>query len=211
MISFVRGTLIAKSAESPRGAWFLVDIHGLGMELLTSVRSVESAPAVGETALFYTALLVREDAMQLVGFHGREERDLFNILCSAQGVGPKVALSILSALSVSEIAQAVVAGQFKTLTAAKGVGPKLAQKMTVDLKEKMTAWRRRDEITGLLAAKSRETPTDLAFTEAETVLLSLGYEPDEISRSFAHLAGPDPNRTAEAVLRDALKWLAQTV
>lgn len=123
MISFVRGTLVAKAAQSPRGAWFLVDVHGMGLELLTSVRSVESAPPAGETAMFYTALLVREDAMQLVGFNTREERDLFNILTSASGVGAKVSLALLSALSVSEIAQAVVSGQHKILTAAKGVGP----------------------------------------------------------------------------------------
>ena len=212
MISFVRALLVSKAADSPRGAWFLVDLHGMGMELLTSTRSVESAPQPGEEVLFYTALLVREDAMQLVGFNTREERDLFNILCSASGVGPKVALALLSGLSVSEVAQAVVSGQHKILTTAKGVGPKLAQKITLDLKEKMTVWRKED-VAAILAGSTTNRPKEQAqiFTEAETVLLSLGYEADEISRSFADIAPEPAPESAEEVLRVALKWLAQKV
>ncbi len=209
MISFLKGQLVGKAAESPKGPYFLLDVHGVGFEVLSSSRSIQSASPVGETIQLYTSLIVREDAMSLVGFNSREERDLFNILQSASGVGTKVSLSLLSTLSVSEIAQAVVAGQHKPLTAAKGVGPKLAQKIVLDLKEKMTSWRQ-DAVH-----ISTEAPilTNAAFSEAEAVLLSLGYAYDEILQSFKALQqekGVAPS-TSEEILKEALRWLATKV
>ena len=184
------------------------------------MRSVESAPLQGETALLYTSLIVREDAMSLVGFNTREERDLFNILHSAQGVGPKVALAILSALSVPEIAQAVMSDNHKMLTVAKGIGPKLAQKITVDLKEKMTTWRQLEgqQIETGLDMASSSLPKELrqARHEAENVLLSLGYSNDEIQRSFQDVAQQSKAdekslSDSEFWLREALRWLALSV
>lgn len=217
MISFVKGQLVSKSAQSPKGPYFIVDLHGMGFEIASSSRSVESAPQPGETCLLYTSLIVREDAMSLVGFNSREERDLFNILHSAQGVGPKVALAILSALSVSEIAQAVMGGNHKPLTVAKGVGPKLAQKITVDLKEKMTQWRKLDGIalevggSGFDADFSPSPEAGNAFYEAENVLISLGYSPEEVRHSFTALskdAQPENLQDSETILRESLRWLA---
>ena len=213
MLSFVKGTLVAKALESPRGAFFLVDVHGMGFEVLSSQRSIQSSPQPGEQVQFFTSLIVREDAMFLVGFNTKEERDLFNILQSASGIGTKVALSLLSALSVSEIAQAVVSNSFTVLTRAKGVGNKLAQKMTLELKEKMMNWRTVDFAAGV-SPVSLPPAQEEAFREAESVLLSLGYQPDEIGRSFKALAArPEDAETSnsEIILREALRWLAQTV
>lgn len=212
MISSINGILMNKVTNGPRGAYFEVNLHGLGMEIMSSQRSVESAPALGETVMLYTAMIVREDSISLVGFNSREERDLFNILNSASGVGPKVALALLSALSVSEIAQAVVSEQHKILTAAKGVGPKLAQKMTVDLKEKMTRWRQEDTHTAIQPAT--KTDND-AFREAEAVLLSLGYSLSEVSQSFGGIEkdlGIQPeSASSEEILQSSLRWLATFV
>lgn len=212
MISSVSGILTNKVSNGPRGAYFEVNLHGLGMEVMSSQRSVESATTVGETVMLYTAMIVREDSMSLVGFNSREERDLFNILNSASGVGPKVALALLSALSVSEIAQAVVSEQHKILTVAKGVGPKLAQKMTVDLKEKMTRWRQEDSHTAIQPATRTDNE---AFREAEAVLLSLGYSLGEVSKSFTGIEtdlGIDPEKTSsEEILQSSLRWLATFV
>jgi len=214
MISRVRGQLVFKSAHSPKGAYFVVDVHGLGFEVATSQRSIVSAPPVNTEICLYTAMIVREDAISLVGFNSHEERDLFQILNSAQGVGPKVALAILSALSVPEIAQAVMSGDHKTLTAAKGVGPKLAQKIVVDLKEKMLQWRKQDGediwADGSSSGMGGDAhPTGQAWLEAENVLLSLGYSPLEISRCFAIQVKAIPEADAEKILRESLRWLAQ--
>ena len=208
MISFLKGTLVGKMADSPRGALFWVDVHGVGFEVLSSRRSVESAAHAGEAIQLYTSLVVREDSMTLVGFNTHEERDLFNILQSASGVGVKVALALLSALSVSEIAQAVVAGNHKPLTQAKGVGPKLAQKMTLDLKEKMMSWRQ-DAVPTTLEPAFQATP---AFSEAEAVLLSLGYSYEEVVRSFKALQqNASTTDNAETILKESLHWLATQV
>jgi len=211
MLSFIKGTLVGKSFESPRGAYFLVDVHGMGFEVLSSQRSIQSGPQPGEAVQLFTTMIVREDAMFLVGFNTKEERDLFNILQSASGVGTKVALSLLSALSVSEIAQAVVSNQHGLLTKAKGVGTKLAQKMTLELKDKMMNWRSADFTVSVHTASTSLTQTE-AFLEAESVLLSLGYQPDEIVRSFKAIESEwEHEASSEAILRESLRWLAQTV
>jgi len=210
MLSFVKGTLVSKAIESPRGAYFLVDVHGMGFEILSSQRSIESSSQPGEAVHLFTTMIVREDAMFLVGFNTKEERDLFNILQSASGVGTKVALSLLSTLSVSEIAQAVVANHYQVLTRAKGVGNKLAQKISLELKEKMMNWRTVDFPAGV-SPQGQPASRNEAFREAESVLLSLGYQSDEIARSFQAPGMDKPNATSEEILRESLRWLAQTV
>lgn len=212
MLSFVKGTLVGKSLESPRGAYFLVDVHGMGFEVLSSQRSIQSSPQPGEAVQLFTTMIVREDAMFLVGFNTKEERDLFNILQSASGVGTKVALSLLSALSVSEIAQAVVSNQHGLLTKAKGVGTKLAQKMTLELKDKMMNWRSADFTVSTHAVSISPNRDQEAFLEAESVLLSLGYQADEIVRSFKAIESElESEASSELILRESLRWLAQTV
>ncbi len=216
MISRVKGILLTKSEHSPKGAYFVVDVQGLGFEVATSIRSIATAPPINTEVCLFTAMIVREDAISLVGFNTHEERDLFQILNSAQGVGPKVALAILSALSVPEIAQAVMSGDHKTLTAAKGVGPKLAQKIVVDLKEKMLQWRKQDNTpdwqygpSGLTEAQGSR-PQGQAWLEAENVLLSLGYSAQEINRCFSSKSEALQEADAERILQEALRWLAQT-
>jgi Holliday junction DNA helicase RuvA len=167
---------------------------------------------VGEPIQVYTSLIVREDAMTLVGFMTKEERDLFNILQSASGVGVKVALALLSTLSVSEIVQAVVSANYKPLTAAKGVGPKLAQKMTLELKEKMADWREYAlECSQQIIEGGAHVPDSEAYIEAETVLLSLGYTQDEVMRSLSavHQESTEKSLNSEEILRDALRWLSR--
>lgn len=210
MLSFLKGTLVSKVMESPRGAFFLVDLHGMGFEVLSSQRSIQSSPQPGETVQLFTSLIVREDAIFLVGFNTKEERDLFNILQSASGIGTKVALSLLSSLSVSEIAQAVVSNNFAVLTRAKGVGNKLAQKMTLDLKEKMMNWRTVEFPAGGWESNLQPAQEE-AYREAESVLLSLGYQADEIGQSFKALSAKPEDANSEIILREALRWLAQSV
>ncbi|HEY9746695.1 MAG TPA: Holliday junction branch migration protein RuvA [Oculatellaceae cyanobacterium] len=210
MLSFIKGLLVEKATESPKGAYFLVDVHGVGFEVLSSHRSIEQSPPPGQEILLYTSMIVREDAMFLVGFASREERDLFNILQSASGVGIKVALALLSTLSVSEIVQAVVANNHPVLSRAKGVGSKLAQKIALELKEKMLNWRPMD--AGLPTAHEGFRPNTEAWREAESVLLSLGYQPDEISRSFKSINEQLPEDvSSEELLRESLRWLAHSV
>lgn len=211
MIVCVRGTLLEASV-GPHGAMVVVEAHGVGHAAHTTARTVSQCPPVGDAVLLHTTLIVREDAMMLAGFLRRDERDLFNILQSASGVGMRVALSLLEDLSVSDIAQAVVSEDHRPLTAAKGVGPKLAQKMTLELKEKMRLWRDIAMITPGDAPVTRLPDTE-ACRDAQAVLLSLGYDGTEIRRSLHAIVdtqAPDtPPLSSEALLRDALRWLAR--
>lgn len=210
MISYLKGILAAKGELPTGGAYWVVDVQGVGYQVLTSERGAAQAGPVESPIQVFTSLIVREDLMQLVGFLTREERELFEILSSASGVGVKVALAVMSALSVSEIAGAIVSGDHKRLTMAKGVGPKLAQKLTIELKDKLTQWRG-SRFTGAMAqaAEGYQTLPDIpAIQEAETVLVSLGYSLHEVQTALLNLGKTIESAAAEDVLQQALKWLA---
>ncbi len=214
MITYVRGTLTGKMDQSPRGALLIVDVQGMGYEVLTNERSIRQAPAIGEEVHVFTTLVVREDAMILVGFVNRDERDLFNILQSASGVGVRVALALLSDMAVTDIVQAVVLDEHKPLTVAKGVGPKLAKKIVLELKEKMKAWREVAlRFSTDIKTEGHVLPRNSeAFIEAETVLLSLGYEQNEVSESLKAVQTEleeEGSPTSEVVLRESLRWLSR--
>jgi len=211
MLAFLTGILVTKTRLSPKGPLLVLDVNGIGYELLTHPRAVDQAPEKGATITVHTSLIVREDAMTLVGFLFKEERDLFDILQRASGVGVKVALALITELSVLEIVQAVISGEHKTLVAAKGVGPKLAQKIVLELKEKMVSWRETSQSLSSLDWDENlaPLPQSTAFVEAETVLLSLGYTVKEVLQSLQSLQIADANTvSSEDVLKQALKWLA---
>ncbi len=214
MITHVRGSLVAKIDESPRGSFLVLDVQGMGYEVLTNQRSVRQAPAIGEELQVFTSLVVREDSMTLVGFVNKDERDLFNILQSASGVGVRVALALLSDMMVTDIVQSVVSDEHKPLTVAKGVGPKLAKKIVLELKEKMKVWR--DVAMGFSSEMNASMPgvtrvQTEAFIEAETVLLSLGYEQNEVLESLKAVQNESDEAmdSSESVLRESLRWLSR--
>lgn len=212
MITYLKGTLAYKGELPGGGAYLVVDVGGVGYQVHTSALSFQKSPPANDAILVHTSMLVREDAMQLVGFLTREERELFDILGTASGVGFKVALSLMSELTVPDLVMAIMAGDHKRLTAAKGVGPKLAQKIAIELKDKMTKWREcRTDTAFLPMAGGEPLPQGQAFQEAEAVLLSLGYSLGEVHQGLGHLqkthATPD-TLSSEEVLQQILKWLA---
>jgi Holliday junction DNA helicase RuvA len=204
VIVAITGTLVEKGLNTPKGPYLHLSWNGLVFEALSSERSVLAAPAVGQDCQLFTHWVFRENDVSVVGFVSREERDLFATLQTASGVGVKVSLALLSTLTVSEIVQAVVAGQYKVLTAAKGVGPKLAQKIILDLKEKLKDWR---AVASPQADSGLSVPDTEPYLEAESVLLSLGYSREEALRALS--AAPTPDAPSETLLRDALRWLSQ--
>jgi holliday junction DNA helicase RuvA len=204
MIHAIEGTLCEIAPQSPIGAYVLLTWQGLTWQAIISQACVRQLPAVGQPCELFTSLVIREANTQLYGFAVRERRDLFNLLLSASGVGPKMAISLLDVLTVPDIVQAVASGHYKPLTTAKGVGPKLAQKMVLDLKDTMLKWRNLPANTGDLP----DIPDSPAFTDAESVLLSLGYTPLEVANSFKTINPHEPQ--ADVVLQLALRQLATT-
>lgn len=214
MIAYLKGILAFKG-ETPGGNSFLIlEVNGIGYQIYTSTRSYSNMPELQSPLTIHTSLIVREDSMQLVGFTTYEERELFSILETASGVGFKVALSLLSEFSVSDLVLAIENDQHKILTTAKGVGPKLAQKITIELKDKISKWHQQSRQSGLMGhlnIDSEHQSVRPAFQEAETVLLSLGYTSGEIYKALQSLKSntdnPD-NLSSEEVLQWVLKWLA---
>jgi holliday junction DNA helicase RuvA len=211
MISYLSGTLVYKGETTSNGAVFEVEVNGVGYRVLTSTASLLQAPPLNTPVKIYTSLLVREDSIQLVGFMNRDEQELFDILGTASGVGAKVALALLSGMSTTDLSGAIMAGDHKRLTTAKGVGPKLAQKLAIELKEKVAKWRDERLTQQTIQSFEHGVQATEAILEAESVLLSLGYSPVEIHEGLQSVqkAGKHAEYlTSEEILQQALKWLA---
>lgn len=156
----------------------VLDVGGVGYLVLASARTLTAIGDVGGQVMLFTELQVREDAMTLFGFGSSGERDWFRLLTGVQGVGGKVALNILSALDASELSRAVSAGDKAMVARANGVGPKLAQRIVMELK---------DKIGGVAIGPAGSTPTAPAGHAADAVsaLTGLGFKPGEAGAAVA--------------------------
>ena len=203
MYDYIKGILTNKTSGS-KGCFVTLETNsGVGFLIETTSRDFSSFKESDEQIKIYTILLHREDKMSLCGFIRREDRDIFNILTSVSGVGSKMALTLLDNFEASQLIGLVINGDFKSLTTAKGVGTKLAQKIILELKDKLINYNESEPIV-IETVKSSQ-----AIEDAQSVLLSLGYEKNEIksamSKSSSHL---NENASAEDVLRETLKMLS---
>ncbi len=184
----------------------ILDVNGVGYVVNCSSRTLSHLPRPGEPATLAIETQVREDAIRLFGFLNEGERDWFRLLQSVQGVGAKVALALLSTLSVDALA-AAIAGQDKaTIARAPGVGPKLAARIVAELKDKAPDLGG----VGAIAAPAEETPIAAAARDAISALCNLGYgRPQAQAAVNASLAALGPEADASALIRRGLKELAQ--
>ena len=200
MISFVRGRL-AEVAESS----CVVETAGLGMEINIPYTVLEELPHIGEEVILYTYFKIAEDAMSLYGFLSRRDEEMFERLISVSGIGPKAALAILSTLAPDDLRMAIAAGDAKAIAKAPGVGAKTAQRLILDLRDKIDI----AEIIGGGASGSAGASAAAAGSaparEAVEALTALGYSASEAARAVREAASED--MTSEDVLRAALKLL----
>ena len=196
MIARLTGKLAETTAD---GA--IVDVAGVGYQLLCSARTLDALGPVGGDVLVLTELQVREDAWTLFGFGSREERDTFRALTSVQGVGGRLALAILSTLSPDELSRAVSQGDKAMIGRANGVGPKLAARIANELQGKLGA-------AGL--GGSAPTPRGNFAADALSALANLGFKPADASAAVN--AAQDelgPDATLDALVRLALRKAAK--
>ena len=196
MLYRLRGSLIH---TEPSFAEF--ECAGVGYKCYTTMNTQRSLPAIGKEAVLYTHMNVREDAVDLFGFSSLAELNCFKLLTSVSGVGPKVGLAILSVLSPEQVAVAVAAGDFKTLTMAQGVGNKLAQRVILELKDKLKALGGGEEVTA--AAGVVNAAGNAA--EAMNALTVLGYTPSDVAPVVAKF---DSSLPVEELIRLTLKAMA---
>jgi Holliday junction DNA helicase RuvA len=199
MIARLRGLLHGVGADHA-----VIDVNGVGYLVYASSRTLSGLGAGGEEVTLHTVMQVSQDDIRLIGFATAEERDWFGLLTSVQGVGTRVALAILSALSLDELHRAVAAGDSAMIARANGVGPKLAQRIAHELKDKAGGL--------VLGAGAAATPAPAGSLGADAIsaLANLGFRPAEAAAAVARAeAELGPGATLDALVRTALKKAAR--
>ncbi len=202
------GRLTGKLLELEGGS-VLVDVAGIAYEVEVSAGVLQTLPRVGEEMRLHTHFVVREDAQLLYGFSSKSERELFRAFIKISGVGPKLGLSLISALDPQSLNAAVRNNDVSMLTKVPGVGKKTAERLMVELKNRM------DSLTESGAVPINVVSVDGAdagiAVEAEDALIALGYRPAEANRAVNQaLADTDGTPTAEALVRLALRSFAKS-
>jgi holliday junction DNA helicase RuvA len=185
MISFLEGTLAEKSAGR-----VVVAVGGVGYEVSVPAHTLARLPAQGKHTRLFTRLQVKDDGIVLYGFASQDERTLFDHLITVTGVGPKMAMAILSGVAPEALRRAIAAGDVAALTIVSGVGKKVAARVILDLKDRL----------GLAGEETVSGP----ISEVRQALLALGLTAQEATDALANLA-PDGDRPVEELLREALR------
>jgi Holliday junction DNA helicase RuvA len=193
MIASVAGEVLVRRPDH-----VVIDASGVGYRLAVSAETLRSVPARGKRASLHAHLVARDDSLSLYGFASEEERDLFLHLISVGGVGPKVAMAVLSGGPVRELLRAIAAGDAKRFQAVPGIGKRTAERIIVELREKVAGEIEADA-DGAPRADGEEDPRSLA----REGLLNLGYAPAEAERLLADAAGETPEEIVQAALRRA--------
>ncbi|APX93101.1 Holliday junction branch migration protein RuvA [Halomonas sp. 1513] len=197
MIGRLRGTLLEKQPP-----WLVLDVGGVGYEIEASMNTLLALPAVGEQAQLFTHLIVREDAHLLFGFVREQERALFRGLIKVNGVGPKLALAILSGMEEEQFIRCVMDDDAKALTRLPGVGKKTAERLIIEMRDRFPHWQQGDAgLDDLAQAAGPATTGSDPLLDAEAALVSLGYKPTEATRM---LNGLDKGLSTEALIKAAL-------
>ncbi len=180
-----------------------VDCGGVAYRVSTSLNTLKKITGIGDTVTLYTYLSVREDAMELFGFSDNAELEYFKMLIGVSGVGPKAAIAILSTFTPDDISFSITSGDVKRITGAPGVGPKLAQRIVLELKDKMTKMVP-DKMSSADFVQSVITQASGNKAEAVSALIALGYSQTEASAAVSAL---DPNEKVEMLVKQALRQL----
>lgn len=201
MFDYFRG-LITDKKRTSKGTFITIEVQGTGYLLeITENDFMQVAVDESNAQKIYVLLTHREDAMTLYGFTNKETRDIFQILLSVSGVGAKMAIALLNEFDACDLISLVIDGNFKELTRAKGVGPKLAQKIILELKDRL--------IKTELPRSSTNMPKTQAIDDTQAVLLSLGYEDKEIEDALKKVMPTiEDAANSEEVLRKALTYLS---
>ena len=198
MYAYLKGTVADKGLNE-----LVLDVQGVGYLLSVSMTTLQDAPPAGESMKVYTYLSVREDAMELYGFATREEKSMFLRLTSVSGVGPKTALGLLSAMPLKDLSLAIVLGDVTALSRAPGIGKKTAQRIALELKDKVS---QEDVDQAAPAGMVAATPEADAAQEAMLALQALGYTQMEARSAIGKVRGQADH--ADELIRLALRAMA---
>jgi holliday junction DNA helicase RuvA len=200
MIGQLRGMILEK--QPPQ---LLLEINNVGYEIDAPMSTFYHLPDVGQPVVLYTHFVVREDAHHLYGFYSREERTLFRTLLKVNGVGPRLALTILSGIETNEFVHSIVNNDTANLVRLPGVGKKTAERLIIEMRDKFSHWQQTHpfELNKLNGTLPQSTPQKQTFQDAVSALIALGYKPQEASRAVSRIE--DKNLSSEEIIRRALR------
>lgn len=205
MISRLRGQLLEKQAP-----YVVVDVQGVAYEAQAPMTSFYPMPDVGQEVILHTHLSVSENAHQLFAFYTQEERRLFRTLIKVNGVGPKLALAILSGMAVEDFVHCVMSDNVAALVKVPGVGRKTAERLVVEIKDKLSDWQH----TEPLFSGDKNSHLNTRFTtsqisaDAESALIALGYKPTDAAKVISLVQQKHETDNSEELIRLALQSLA---
>lgn len=196
MISQLRGIILEK--QPPQ---LVLDVNGVGYEIDAPMSTFYRLPDIGQEVTLLTHFIVREDAHLLYGFIASEERTLFRTLLKVNGVGPRLALTILSSIEPDDFARCVVNNDTESLVRLPGIGKKTAERLIIEMRDKLATWKTSipAESPAIQAVNSRQP----IIQDAVSALIALGYKPQEASRAVSKV--DDGNLNSEQIIRKALR------
>lgn len=209
MIGRIAGVLVEKQPPE-----MMVDVNGVGYEITAPMTTFYQLPMLNEPVVVYTHLIVREDAHLLYGFYDKQERALFRILIKVNGVGPKMALGILSGIEAHEFVRCVEGNDTAALVRVPGVGKKTAERLIIEMRDKLKQLDLPSSVStqnggaDVTQEKIEANAVRDAINDAESALIALGYKPAEASKAVSRLDAE--GLTSEEVIRLALKGMVKS-
>ena len=197
MIGQIEGTIIEKNPPE-----ILVEVAGITYEILVPMSTLYQLPELGELVRLHTHFSVREDAQTLYGFFDAETKKMFRSLVRVNGVGPKMALGILSGMSVEDFVQAVRNNDSEAMVRMPGIGKKTAERLMIEMRDKMIEWGSDDNVGADLSSQTKSSFTK----DAEIAMINLGYKPQQAARAIAQALKVNPEiNDSEELIRFSLK------
>lgn len=194
MISIIKGAVIEKSASEA-----IIDCGGVGYGLLISLNTFEFLPEIGKEVKLYTLLIPREDALLLFGFYSSDEREVFKLLTSVNGVGAKIALAVLSSISISSLIQAIADSNSAALQKLPGIGKKTADRLVLELKDKLQKF-------SSISSEVKIGSENSLKSEAVSALVSLGYNKAVAEKAVNKASANGEFLSIEALIKAGLKY-----
>lgn len=198
MIGQIRGIILDK--QPPQ---LLIDVHGLGYEIDAPMSTFYQLPDIGQEVVLLTHFVVREDAQHLYGFYTRDERHLFRTLLKVNGVGPKLALTILSSIAPDEFVQFVLNNDTASMVRLPGVGKKTAERLVIEMRDKLSDWHQATPQTSGTHVAKDGNRRHTVLQDAISALVSLGYKQPEANKTVTKI--DDGAATSEELIRRALR------
>jgi len=206
MFAYIKGIIQEKEALSTVVHRAVIECHGFGLEIQISQNTLLQLPEIGEPANVHTVFSVKETEFLLFGFATLAEKELFLLLTSVSGIGPKLALALLGTLTPQQLSAAILEQDERLITQAPGVGAKVAQRIILELKTKVENWHHKNLAQHYSHTGSKKQAS-IILEEARSVLTGLGYSPNEINRTLSTLNKEDTTNDVELLVRESLKLL----